>query len=94
MNQAATAKQEIITGLTESQVKNLADFIELYFIESIQNDRDIDNIHYVVDMMNAFQKLRYTQQIMQESNPAPEEGPYLDLMISTTDAKDLDRRML
>lgn len=45
--------------LTESQLKNVIEFIEVEFIDSIRRDEDIDNIDYVIDMMNALQALRY-----------------------------------
>ena len=45
-------------GLTLSQVSNLIEFIEMNFIESIRLDDDVDNIDYVVDMMDALQRLR------------------------------------
>ena len=44
--------------LTKSQVDNLVEFIELNFIQSIRDDTDIDNIDYVVDMMDALKTLR------------------------------------
>lgn len=49
---------DTITGLTKSQVKNLIEFIEFYFIDSIRQDTEIDNINYVIDMMDALTKLR------------------------------------
>lgn len=50
----------MISGLTKSQIENLIEFIELNFIGSIRYDTDIDNIDYVVDMMDALTKLRAT----------------------------------
>lgn len=54
----------MITGLTKSQVKNLAEFIEINFINSIRDDDDLDNIDYVVDMMQALVALRETAEAM------------------------------
>ena len=54
----------MIEGLTRSQVENLIEFIELHFIDSIRNDPDIDNIEYVVDMMDTLKMLRDKLQIM------------------------------
>ncbi len=44
--------------LTASQINNLVEFIEFEFIEMVRRDEYIDNIDYVVDMMNALQVLR------------------------------------
>ena len=48
----------MIIDLTESQCKNLYDFIELNIFEYIRNDKDIDNIDRLVDMIGAYQKLK------------------------------------
>lgn len=44
--------------LTQSQCRNIADFIEFNFIDSIRNNTDIDNINYVADMSKAYEILR------------------------------------
>lgn len=56
----------MIEGFTESQVYNLIEFIELNFIDVVRNDTDIDNIDYVVDMIDALTKLRQTRSAMQK----------------------------
>ena len=56
----------MIEGFTKSQVDNLVEFIELNFIDVVRNDTDIDNIDYVVDMMDALVKLRQTRSAMQK----------------------------
>lgn len=56
----------MIEGFTKSQVDNLIEFIELNFIDGVRNDTDIDNIDYVVDMMDALTKLRQTRSAMQK----------------------------
>ena len=56
----------MIEGFTKSQVDNLIEFIELNFIDIVRNDIDIDNIDYVVDMMDALTKLRQTRSAMQK----------------------------
>lgn len=56
----------MIEGFTKSQVDNLIEFIELNFIDIVRNDTDIDNIDYVVDMMDALVKLRQTRSAMQK----------------------------
>ena len=44
--------------LEKDELYNLIDFIEIEFIDAIRRDEEIDNIDYVVTMMNALQKLR------------------------------------
>ena len=44
--------------LTKDQLYNIIEFIELWFIESIRQDEDVDNIDYVVSMMDALTKFR------------------------------------
>ena len=65
----------MIEGLKKSQVENLIEFIELHFIDSIRDDTDVDNIDYVVDMMDTLTKLRDTLTVMTLA-----ERPYEDLM--------------
>lgn len=48
--------------LSETQVKNLADFIEFNFIESIRADSDVDNINYLADMCEAYKALRTAER--------------------------------
>lgn len=50
-------KKKKMLNLTETEAKNVAEFIELYLIESIRNDPDIDNLMWLFDMMHAFEKL-------------------------------------
>ena len=44
--------------LTKSQCKNVCDFIECNFLENIRRDEEIDNISWVVDMMDAYTLLK------------------------------------
>lgn len=44
--------------LTKSQCNNLAEFIELYLVDAIRNDPEIDNLDYLRDMLNAEEALR------------------------------------
>ncbi len=48
--------------LTKTQVDNLIEFVELNFIQSIRDDTDIDNIDYIVDMMDALKTLRFASK--------------------------------
>lgn len=49
-------------ALTKSQVDNLIEFIELNFIQSIREDTNIDNIDYIVDVMDALKTLRLSSK--------------------------------
>lgn len=49
---------KISVPLTSSQIDNLIQFIEFCFIDSIRDDEEIDNIDYIVDMMDALKALR------------------------------------
>ena len=48
----------MIIDLKESQCINLCDFIEFNIFDYIRNDTDIDNIDWLVDMMEIYQKLK------------------------------------
>ena len=49
-------------SLTESQIDNLIEFIEFNFIAIVRSQEDIDNINYIIDMMEALKKLRYAKK--------------------------------
>ena len=51
-------RYRMIIDLTESQCRNLYEFIELNIFEYIRNDTDIDNINWLIDMMETYQKLK------------------------------------
>lgn len=44
--------------LTKSQCKNLAEIIQWNIFDIIRNDTDIDNIDWLVDIVEAYKKLR------------------------------------
>ena len=44
----------MIIDLTESQCENLCDFIEFNIFDCIRNDTEIENIDWLVDMMEAY----------------------------------------
>ena len=44
--------------LTKTQCKNLAELLEWNIFEIIRNDTDIDNIDWLVDMMDSYRKLK------------------------------------
>ena len=48
--------------LTESNIRNLADFIEVNLFDIIRKDEDIDNILWLNDMCEAYTKLREAQE--------------------------------
>lgn len=60
--------------LTASQISNMIDFIETTFIVSIREDTDIDNIDYVMDMMDALRALRRTLAEIPSEESRVEEG--------------------
>ncbi len=63
-------------SLTISQIENLKEFIEFEFIGSIRDDEDIDNIDYIVDMMDTYKKLK---EALANSNSAElVHSPYTD----------------
>lgn len=43
--------------LTESQIDNLIEFFDLYFIRSIRDDEELDNLHYLIDMCDIYKRL-------------------------------------
>ena len=45
-------------NLTKSQCKNLAELLEFNIFEIVRNDTDIDNINWLVDLMDAYTKLK------------------------------------
>lgn len=55
-------EEKISIELTKSQIRNIADFMRFYFIDSIRNDTDIDNINYLCDMCEAYKELRKAEE--------------------------------
>lgn len=62
----------IIIELTESQCQNLADFIEDNLFDVIRNDVEIDNFHWLIDVVDAYKKL--TDNIQKSAHPCVGEG--------------------
>lgn len=58
-------KQCMIT-LSKTELDNIIEFIEFEFLDTIRRDPDIDNIEYVVSMMNALQKLRFAYDCLEK----------------------------
>lgn len=54
--------KRVSVEFTESQLNNVIEFIEIEFIDSIRRDEYIDNVEYVIDMMNALQSMRRSVQ--------------------------------
>ncbi len=50
-------EQKFTLELTKSQVKNLAEFIQFNFIDSIRADEETDNIYYLCDMCDIYKAL-------------------------------------
>lgn len=73
-------------SLTISQIENLKEFIEFEFIGSIRDDEDIDNIDYIVNMMDAYKKLK---EALTNSNSAElVHSPYTDIGTSSVTASE------
>lgn len=58
--------------LTQSQIRNLADFIQFNFIDSIRQDDEIDNINYLVDMCETYKILREAEKQTEDSKETDE----------------------
>jgi len=48
--------------LTKSQIENLKEFFEFEFIDSIRDNTDIDNIDYLVDMMEIYKQFKELEE--------------------------------
>lgn len=57
---------------TKSQVDNLVEFIEWNFIDVVRKDESIDNINYIIDMMEALKKLHTVAEKF-ENEPIKEQ---------------------
>lgn len=68
----------MITGLSKSQIENLIEFIEMNFIDSIRDDEFIDNIDYVVDMMDILINLRETSSQLKSQEGDIIQHPYTE----------------
>lgn len=55
-----------VVNFTESQIKNMADFIESNLLDVIRRDEDIDNLLWVNDMCEAYDKLREVEESIKE----------------------------
>lgn len=49
---------EFIITLTKTQAENLLEFIDIYFINSIRDDEEVDNMSYLCDMCDIYKKLK------------------------------------
>lgn len=59
MNNTESSNSTIQLTLTNSEAKNLMEFIQYEFIDSIREDEEIDNIEYVCDICRAYSKLKH-----------------------------------
>ena len=48
--------------LTKSQCTNIADFIEMNIFQYIRDDTEIDNMDWLIDMVDAYKKLREAEK--------------------------------
>lgn len=53
------AESTIQLTLTNSEAGNLMEYIKYYFIDSIREDEEVDNIDYVCDICKVYSKLKY-----------------------------------
>lgn len=49
---------EFIITLTKTQAENLLEFIDIYFINSIRDDNEVDNMGYLCDMCDVYKELK------------------------------------
>ena len=52
-----TNDKKITLNLTEDQAKNLLEFLEIYFIISVKDDEELDNIMYLYSMSSLYKEL-------------------------------------
>lgn len=52
------SSENVLIMLTKSQCKNLKEFLEFEFINSVRRDRDVDNMEYIADMGIAYNELK------------------------------------
>ncbi|WP_410070132.1 hypothetical protein [Anaerostipes sp.] len=63
----AESEKNYPVNLTKSQIENIIEYIEYYFIDTIRTDESVDNIDYIVDMMEALKQFRYTKATVDSS---------------------------
>ena len=54
----AAFPNEFAITLTKSQAENLLEFIDIYFINSIRGDEEVDDMNYLCDMCDIYKKLK------------------------------------
>lgn len=54
----AAFPNEFAITLTKSQAENLLEFIDIYFINSIRDDEEVDNMGYLCNMCDVYKKLK------------------------------------
>ena len=57
-------EETCMVSLSKTEISNIIDFIEIEFIDAVRRDPEIDNIEYVVSMMNALQKMRFAHDCL------------------------------
>lgn len=48
--------------ISGSEASSLKEFIEFYFIESIRNDKELDSLLYIYNILNIYKKLGGMEQ--------------------------------
>ena len=64
-------KDIINLGLSESQVSNLLEFFDMFFIQSIREDDSIDNMDYVCDMCDIYKQLKRAAKEVEKKEYRP-----------------------
>lgn len=48
----------VTLNIDKETCSNIADFLEIYFFQNIREDKDMDNINYLHDLIHAIEELR------------------------------------
>lgn len=48
--------------ISDSEASSLKEFIEFYFVESIRNDKEVDSLLYIYNILNIYKKLGGMEQ--------------------------------
>ena len=51
-----------MSELTKNERESIAHFIKVYFIDSIHNDHDLDDLELVCDICSAYRKLKEVEE--------------------------------
>lgn len=63
----STQETQKVVSLTDEELREVIDFIEVEFYETIRRDTDIDVIDYAMNLMSALKKFREARYDSPES---------------------------